>query len=193
MHVYKRYVTGHTYTQMGTRVNPLLTKWESSRKNLAVFYNTGQKFTLCIYEHCNLHQTCTHPCSFSTLILKCIYRWWFTISFAQLKHQTVNLTSVIKCHNLKHSSDYILKRLTKEILNKIQTLLCPPGKRKLAVANSTSVSLGIGFLPSAIPTMAVMCVSGPNTYRGIPRFWPTSLMILKTIITCYTQLSSIKL
>ena len=147
-----------------------------------------------MYEHCNLHQTCTHPCSFYPLILKCIYRGWFTISFAQLKHQTVTLTSVIKCHNIKPSSDCIsLKRLTKEIVNKIQTLLCPPGKRKLAVANSTSVSLGIGFLPSAIPTMAVMCVSGPNTYRGIPRFCPTSLTILKTIITCYIQLSFIKI
>lgn len=147
-----------------------------------------------MYEYCNLHQICTHPCSFNLLILKCIYRYCFTISCAQLKHQTGKRTSVIKCHNLKPSSDHIsLKRLTKETLNKIQTLLCPPGKRKLAVANSTSVSLGIVFLPSAIPTMAVMCVSGPNTYRGIPRFCPTSLMILKTIITHYIQLSSFKM
>jgi len=147
-----------------------------------------------MYEYCNKHQICTDPCSFSPLILKCIYHWWFTISFAQLKHQTGKHTSVIKCHNLTPSSDRIsLKSLTKETLNTIQTLLCPPGKRKLAVANSTSVSLGIGFLPRAIPTMAVMCVSGPNTYRGIPRFCPTSLMILKAIITCYIQLSAFKI
>lgn len=57
----------------------------------------------------------------------------------------------------------------------------PPGSRKLAVVNSTSECLGTGVLPRAIPTIAVMWVSGPNTWRGIPRLWPTSRRRLHTL------------
>ena len=39
-----------------------------------------------------------------------------------------------------------------------------PGSRKLAVVLSfAGVSVGMSLVPSAIPTMAVMWVSGPNT------------------------------
>ena len=39
-----------------------------------------------------------------------------------------------------------------------------PGSRKLAVVLSLAgVSVGMFLVPSAIPTMAVMWVSGPNT------------------------------
>ena len=50
-----------------------------------------------------------------------------------------------------------------------------PGSRKLAVVPEPAVAtaVGISLLPSAMPTIAVMWVSGPNTYRGIERFCPT--------------------
>ena len=37
----------------------------------------------------------------------------------------------------------------------------------------------IGVTPIAIPQMAVMCVSGPNTYSGMLSSWPTSRMTRK--------------
>lgn len=55
----------------------------------------------------------------------------------------------------------------------------PPGKRNVAVENSATVALGIGFFPNAMPTTAVMCVSGPKTWTGIPKLAPTSLITLK--------------
>ena len=50
-----------------------------------------------------------------------------------------------------------------------------PGSRKLAVVPEPAVAtaVGISLLPSAMPTIAVMWVTGPNTYRGIERFCPT--------------------
>jgi hypothetical protein len=51
-HLYKCYVTWHTYAQIGMEVYSFLTKWERNN-NQAVFY-MEQKFTLCKCEYCNL-------------------------------------------------------------------------------------------------------------------------------------------
>ena len=49
-----------------------------------------------------------------------------------------------------------------------------PGSRKLAVVPSLAgTSVGMSLLPRAMPTMAVIWVSGPNTNKGIDRFCPT--------------------
>lgn len=44
---------------------------------------------------------------------------------------------------------------------------CPAGNKKLAVAIATLPAVGIGFFFSAMPQIAVICVSGPKTYKGI--------------------------
>jgi len=52
-----------------------------------------------------------------------------------------------------------------------EDLSADPGRRKFAVvASLLGKSEGTSFFPKAIPTIAVMCVSGPNTNKGIPRF-----------------------
>ena len=60
--------------------------------------------------------------------------------------------------------------------------LTEDGRRKLAVVaeSEDGASVGISLLPRAIPTIAVMWVSGPNTWRGMFKFLPTSRMTLKT-------------
>lgn len=40
---------------------------------------------------------------------------------------------------------------------------CPPGSKKFAVAKCTLQLLGMALRPRAMPQMAVMWVSGPNT------------------------------
>lgn len=45
-------------------------------------------------------------------------------------------------------------------------------RRKLAVWAATGGWLGIGRWPSAMPTMAVMWVSVPKTWMGIPVVLP---------------------
>ena len=45
-----------------------------------------------------------------------------------------------------------------------------------AAVLSGTFGFGMGRVPKAIPTMAVMCVSGPNTCMFSPSFCPTSLM-----------------
>ena len=56
-------------------------------------------------------------------------------------------------------------------------LTCPPGRRKFAVVFCLKVGGGIFLFPSAIPTMAVMWVSGPNTCIGTPSVSPRILAI----------------
>ncbi|CAN7950170.1 unnamed protein product, partial [Ixodes pacificus] len=48
----------------------------------------------------------------------------------------------------------------------------PPGRRKLAVVTFGSGMSGTSLRPMAMATMAVMCVSGPNTCTGTPRVRP---------------------
>ena len=47
-----------------------------------------------------------------------------------------------------------------------------PGSKKFAVVLRLAVGGGGFCLPSAIPTMLVMCVSGPNTKIGTPSVSP---------------------
>ena len=64
-----------------------------------------------------------------------------------------------------------------------------PGSRKLAVVPSLAgTSVGMSLLPRAMPTMAVMWVSGPNTNRGIERFCPTLKLKLRLFCSvCHTN------
>ena len=58
-------------------------------------------------------------------------------------------------------------------------VLTEDGRRKLAVVESEDgISVGISRFPRAMPTMAVMWVSGPNTCRGMFKFFPTSRITL---------------
>ena len=59
--------------------------------------------------------------------------------------------------------------------------LTEDGSKKFAVVDWSAPAtwVGMDLLPSAIPTMAVMCVSGPKTCSGIPRFLPTSRITLQ--------------
>ena len=57
--------------------------------------------------------------------------------------------------------------------------LTEDGRRKFAVVESeVGISVGISRFPRAMPTMAVMWVSGPNTWRGMFKFLPTSRITL---------------
>lgn len=58
------------------------------------------------------------------------------------------------------------------VLNYLTLILLLAFKRKLAVCASIGGWLGIGRWPRAIPTMAVMWVSVPNTWIGIPVVLP---------------------
>ena len=49
-----------------------------------------------------------------------------------------------------------------------------PGSRKFAVVRRALGFLGISRLPSAMLTMAVMWVSGPKTWMGIPSVFPAN-------------------
>lgn len=51
-----------------------------------------------------------------------------------------------------------------------------PSREAVDTLGSSSPSFGIGLVPNAIPTIAVMCVSGPNTYILSPSLMPVSLM-----------------
>ena len=47
-----------------------------------------------------------------------------------------------------------------------------PASKKLAVVESVGVLAGIGRFPRAMPQMAVMWVSVPNTYMATPKLLP---------------------
>lgn len=63
---------------------------------------------------------------------------------------------------------------SKALCNWIKTKFttCPPGRRKLAVVAGCLTGGGMLVLPRAIPTIAVMWVSGPNTWIGTPSVSP---------------------
>lgn len=84
-------------------------------------------------------------------------------------------------------------RIRFEFIFKFLPTLTLVGSRKFAVVNSAGSGVPIGrfpekitadsrteslvcseILPSAIPTIAVMCVSGPKTCMGTPNEAPTS-------------------
>ena len=49
------------------------------------------------------------------------------------------------------------------------------GRRKLAVVARGLGSRGMSRLPRAMLTIAVMCVSGPNTWIGTPSVLPVTI------------------
>ena len=76
--------------------------------------------------------------------------------------------------NLKYSCRF---------LPKIYITRTDPGRRKFAVDEAAGMtSTGTSRRSSAIPTMAVMCVSGPNTNKGISRLFPTSRITLNETV-----------
>ena len=77
---------------------------------------------------------------------------------------------------VKHfTSEKVLHQLKIEnftYLEKTKFTTCPPGRRKLAVVACCLTGGGMLVLPRAIPTIAVMWVSGPNTWIGTPNVSP---------------------
>ena len=61
-------------------------------------------------------------------------------------------------------------------------VLTDDGSKKLAVVLSEGgAPVGTGLLPRAMPTMAVMWVSGPKTKSGMSMFLPSSRITLYVV------------
>ena len=94
----------------------------------------------------------------------------------------LTLSTLSNFNGLFHSLFWI--KLNRSVVVKGLILTPPVGSRKLAVVCMGLGCDGISFFPSAILTMEVIWVSGPNTWIGTPRVFPAKQIYKMRIYEC---------
>ena len=85
-------------------------------------------------------------------------------------HLALSLPVRLSNSNKMRGEDYTTKIAHAPNIGIRMRKLTEPGSMKEAVEEAEGAAEGTSLLPKAIPTMAVMWVSGPNTESGMPRF-----------------------
>lgn len=84
------------------------------------------------------------------------------------------IASMLKKKNTLYVCPFLISAIGMNYKNTLTVALALAFNRKLAVCAAAGGWLGIGRWPSAMPTIAVMWVSVPKTWMGIPVVFPVA-------------------